>query len=82
MQFGPDRPAGEPVFLVAQDVAVGVIVENDDHCVDSVLDRGSQLLGVEQKAAVPGQSHYRLVRLSHLGAQGRGVGVAQVAKVG
>ena len=40
------------VLLVAKDVAKRVVVEDDDHRVDAVADRGRQLLGVEEEPAI------------------------------
>ena len=43
----------EAVRLVAHDVAVGVVVEDDPHGVDAVLDGSRKLLRVEEEPPSP-----------------------------
>ena len=76
----PDAPA-PGLVEVARDVAVGVVVEHDDHHRDPVPDRGRQLLAVEEEAAVAAHHHDRPVRARHLGPERRGERVAEIAGV-
>ena len=63
VQFGPVDPSFEAVYLVAEHIPEGIVVEDHQHHVDTVLHCGRQLLGVKEEAAVAGQCDHGFIRL-------------------
>ena len=59
-------------MLVLAQQPPGVVVEQQDHRIEAVLNAGSQLLDVELEAAVPGDADDLAVRGTRLGADSRG----------
>ena len=49
----------------------GIIVKDQDHGTDAVLDRGAKLLNVVLEAAVAGYHHHLALGAAHFGSQAR-----------
>src|ERR1700722_6136043 len=53
-QLGTDQPPAVSLLLIATDIAVGIIVEDNAHDIDAMLYRGRHFLRAEQKSAIAG----------------------------
>ena len=73
MELSAKNMAVELLHLGAQDVAVGVVVEDDGDRVDPVLYGSGQFVHVVKKAAVAGNRNDGPFRASDLRAQRDGV---------
>src|SRR6266581_4007506 len=68
-QIRADKAALIGLLLIAQNVAVGGVVEDNRNHVDAMMDGCRHFLQAEQKAAVAGDGNDCLVRIRNLDAE-------------
>jgi hypothetical protein len=71
----------KPIALVAHDVAIGIVIKHDDHCVNLMLHGRRQFLGIKQEAAIAGYRYNRGIGTGDFRTEGRRIRIPQVAEI-